>query len=126
MKKISLKNLILDDTEVLSREELKEVLGGYTEGSGGGSGGTNCGENEVYDTFRGCICKPGYYFSGPFGKCVEGNGSGGYDPNPKLTACNGKVEGDSCDYYWEGKYYGGNLYCRYRFGYLSCSDTFFK
>lgn len=37
MKKISLKNLNLNETEQLSREKLKNVLGGYTDGTGGGT-----------------------------------------------------------------------------------------
>jgi len=35
MKKISLKNLNLKEVEQLSREQLKNVLGGYTGGTGG-------------------------------------------------------------------------------------------
>lgn len=38
MKKISLKNLNLKEVEQLSRNQLKNVLGGFN-GSGGGSGG---------------------------------------------------------------------------------------
>ena len=40
MKKISLKNLNLNEVEQLSREQLKNVLGGFT--GGGGSGSTSC------------------------------------------------------------------------------------
>lgn len=49
MKKISLKNLNLDEVEQLSREQLKNVLGGFTgsggSGTGPGSGGSgNCAD----------------------------------------------------------------------------------
>lgn len=37
MKKISLKNLNTNEVEQLSREQLKNVLGGYTGGSGDGT-----------------------------------------------------------------------------------------
>lgn len=37
MKKISLKNLNLKEVEQLSREQLRNVLGGFTDGSGGES-----------------------------------------------------------------------------------------
>ena len=39
MKKISLKNLNLQEVKQLSREQLKNVLGGFS-GSGSGSGGS--------------------------------------------------------------------------------------
>ena len=46
MKKISLKNLNLNETEALSREQLKNVLGGYGGGTTGTiplpTGGPNC------------------------------------------------------------------------------------
>ena len=43
MKKLSLKNLKLEANDMLQRNQLKTVLGGY-----GGSGGGTCGYNNAY------------------------------------------------------------------------------
>lgn len=70
MKKISLKNLNLNEVESLSREELKNVLGGFAAGtttgesrcvtadchfvqSGGGTVRGKCEENSE----KKCVCK---------------------------------------------------------------------
>lgn len=115
MKKIKLKSIGKD--EILTRDELKQIMGGV-------DGSTNCGENEVYDVFTGCRCKPGYYFSAPYGKCIQGTGSGPSDPNPKITACLGKREFDNCSWTYQGSYYTGT--CRYRMASeLYCADTIY-
>lgn len=48
MKKISLKNLVSKDVEMLSREQLKKVIGGFS-GSGGSDGsdilGATCAQS---------------------------------------------------------------------------------
>lgn len=121
MKKISLKNLNLNEVEQLSREQLKNVVGGFVDGSGEG----NCGENAYYDSFLStCVCNSGYYFSYPYNKCVEGSGSGGSDSYPKISACSGKQEFDSCSWMYQGTVYSGT--CRYRMASeLYCSDTIF-
>lgn len=121
MKKISLKNLNLKEVKQLSRKELKEVFAGYS------GSGEDCGPNATYNALLStCLCNEGYYFSFPFGQCVEGTGSGGEDPNPKITACIGKDEYDECSYTWQGVTYGPSGHkCRYRFGYFSCSNTIF-
>lgn len=49
MKKISLKDLILNQVDQLSREQLKNVLGGYAGSSTGGATTTNahpCGTSD--------------------------------------------------------------------------------
>ena len=42
MKKISLKNLNIQEVEQLTREQLKDVLGGFTAGTSGGTTGPKC------------------------------------------------------------------------------------
>jgi len=71
MKKISLKNFNLKEIEQLSREQLKNVLGGYvpkatdvtlpgdptgttTYATPGSGGPTNCADNEEF-----CLCANG-------------------------------------------------------------------
>lgn len=46
MKKISLKNLNLKEVEQLSREQLKNVLGGFTGGTGTDDGETTAEDDE--------------------------------------------------------------------------------
>lgn len=48
MKKLKLKALELGAREVLTREQLKNVLGGFDDGSGSGSG-TSCSTKCVVD-----------------------------------------------------------------------------
>ncbi|MGE8428409.1 MAG: hypothetical protein ACN6O7_11055 [Sphingobacterium sp.] len=54
MKKISLKNLNLNEVDQLSREQLKNVLGGYTVG-------TSSGITEKVTTNHNCNCSSGKY-----------------------------------------------------------------
>lgn len=63
MKKISFKNLNLEEVEQLSREQLKQVMGGFTgsggsgNGSGTGSGAQQqCNCNVQEDCERGWQC----------------------------------------------------------------------
>lgn len=99
MKKISLKNLNLNEVEQLSREELKNVVGG----SGYGSGGSDCGENAHFETFANkCVCNSGYYFSSPYNRCIEGTGSGSGSGDVKIEACVDKDEGDDCSFWYQG------------------------
>jgi len=57
MKKLSLKKLKLEATDLLQRNELKTVFGGYDGGYGGGS---NCATasscNSTSDMKNGCAC----------------------------------------------------------------------
>lgn len=56
MNKISLKNLNLKEVEQLSREQLKNVLGGFTGGTGGtGTDGGTTGGCGIAD----CSCDNG-------------------------------------------------------------------
>lgn len=65
MKKISLKNLNIQEVEQLTREQLKDVLGGSWGGETGGTG-TNpwgetitCGSDECYcDRAENSFCVP--------------------------------------------------------------------
>jgi hypothetical protein len=61
MKKISLKNLNLNETVSLSREQLKNVLGGYSGGTGTSvglpTGGPNC------EFTCECIASDGSYYN---------------------------------------------------------------
>jgi len=50
MKKLKLSELNLGDAEVLSRKELKKVLGGINSGSGGGSGTGGSGMGSCTET----------------------------------------------------------------------------
>lgn len=73
MKKISLKNLNIQEVEQLSREQLKDVLGGSWGGeTGTGTGTTNWWEPET-GTSGGdqCYCDRGeasFYLPNPTGK----------------------------------------------------------
>lgn len=61
MRKISLKNLNLKEVEQLSREQLKNVLGGFTGGTDMGTDpGTTEGENLCTDSCGGTLgqCGP--------------------------------------------------------------------
>lgn len=138
MKKLKLSNL--SSKEVLSKEELEDIFvssfsgsgsgsgsgngSGNGSGSGSGSGSVDCGENAYYDHLLSkCACNYGYYFSYPQGKCVEGVEPP--DPQPKVTACIGKKEGDSCSYTFEGVTYDEGFFCRYRFTYFYCTDSMY-
>ncbi|UKJ07498.1 hypothetical protein [Solitalea lacus] len=54
MKKLSLKKLNLENSEVLTREQLKTVLGGDGSGGGSGSGNTDCISSYFYSGTDGC------------------------------------------------------------------------
>jgi len=54
MKKISLKNLNLKEVEQLSREQLKNVLGGYTGGTRGGGDDPTATETEEDSCVKAC------------------------------------------------------------------------
>lgn len=75
MKKISLKNLNLKEVEQLSREQLKNVLGGFTGGTGG-TGGTDPGTDLPGDCTSDSDCPEGKKCDTSLGKCY--NNSTGY------------------------------------------------
>lgn len=80
MKKISLKNLNLEEVEQLSREQLKNVLGGYIGGSDEGTGGETA--DETID-----VCQYVEYL------CCQGN-----PPKVKCT----EISNYSCNGSWQG------------------------
>jgi hypothetical protein len=63
MKKISLKNLNIQEVEQLTREQLKDVLGGFTAGTSGGTTGpeVTCPSDKPKCTVAGTTtCKSKY------------------------------------------------------------------
>lgn len=69
MKKISLKNLDFASEEMLTKEQLKQILGGYSEssddgGSGAGGCATYCPDSDEVIRINNCSMKcsagPGY------------------------------------------------------------------
>jgi hypothetical protein len=67
MKKLKLKALGLGAKEILTREQLKYVLGGDGSGSGAGGGGGNTGGGS------GCPTSPCSVFNSTNGKTYTGN-----------------------------------------------------
>lgn len=75
MKKISLKNLNLKEVDLLSREQLKNVLGGFTGGSGIGGGTATTSDEEK------CNCNNSDQCSGDTPECAadcDSSGTGYY------------------------------------------------
>ncbi|TJZ50049.1 hypothetical protein FAZ15_21760 [Sphingobacterium olei] len=68
MKKISLKNLNLKEVEQLSREQLKNVLGGFTGSSDEGTGGITGDETVDVCEYVENLCCEG---NAPSVKCTE-------------------------------------------------------
>ncbi|MNT58670.1 hypothetical protein D3C86_1860430 [compost metagenome] len=92
MKKISLKNLNLKDVEQLSREQLKNVLGGFTgSGGSGGSEGSEVG-SEVLEVTCATSCRgwDSQRFLYVNGVCTKATVSGG------LQICICSVPGGDC------------------------------
>jgi len=74
MKKLSLKNINLSEIEQLSREQLKNVMGGY---SGGYTSGPDLFTTEPAEQEGSCLC-------------IRENGDSFYVPNPTGMPCDSK------------------------------------
>ncbi|UKJ07506.1 hypothetical protein [Solitalea lacus] len=61
MKKLTLKKLNVESSEVLTREQLKAVMGGGGSGSGTTGSGSSCGGTCKVDgnCATGCVCSQG-------------------------------------------------------------------
>ncbi|WP_270087398.1 hypothetical protein [Sphingobacterium sp. SYP-B4668] len=96
MKKISLKNLNLKEVEQLSREQLKNVLGGWTEGSS-----TDEGTDLPGDCTSDADCPSDKKCDTKLGKCY--NNSTGYAvpcPTSDGKCVTRDGEDGTCDTVW--------------------------
>ena len=73
MKKISLKNLNLKEVEQLSREQLKDVLGGWTGGTGSETAETQTMEENCddYPGLSRCYCGSEFIGCYTLERCVR-------------------------------------------------------
>lgn len=83
MKKISLKNLNLKEVEQLSREQLKSVLGGWSEGTGG----TDNQTDNTSGCWSSCVPDSPVRYECTRGDCLTIAGDGVWCRGNRLHTC---------------------------------------
>lgn len=107
LKRIHLK----DVSKVLSDREMKLVVGGYGEYGGGTEYGSGTGYGGS------SICQTGYEWDWWLLTCVKKK-----TPSPKMGACEGKSDGDPCEWVYNGSMSYGRCRCYFPSTELHCSD----